>query len=622
MPWMPSLGWSCRVIRACGWAAVLFATQAWAGAAVLDVAKVHEAPASLTSYFEVLDDASAALTLSDVTRPDRAAQFKPSQSVGEALSFSYTRSAIWLRLPLKNSSDQAVERVLEISYALLAHVDIHQALSAGGYQTTESGYARPLTARPHKSRHFVFPLTVPARSSQWLYLRVETPNSLNIPAKLWEPRAFRAYEREDYAIQFVYVGIVLAIGLYNLMLFLALRDTGFLLYLVFAANVAVAVAAFTGLGPEYLWGDNALLSRVGVNVASAVASIACLLFLRHILHTPAVVPRLDRGMSAFIALNATFVVLLLAWFREAAPFFIVLNAVTALFLLSIGLVCAYRRQRSAYYFVFAFSAILVAVVLSHLRNLGVLPTNFYTTQLTQLGSALEMLLLSFALADRYTAMRRERMRAQEEALQAQGALVTSLQASEQVLELRVAERTAELQAANQKLEALSMTDGLTGIANRRQFDAALAREWARAARLGQTLSLGLLDVDWFKLYNDHYGHQAGDLCLQRIARVLSETMGRTGDLVARYGGEEFVFIAPDTPGEGALQMADKVCQALVSLSIVHEKSALGVVSASIGVASLRPHEDQPALELLKAADAALYLAKARGRNQVVLSDAF
>ena len=617
---MPRQNLSCRVFVACCCAVVLCAAQAWAGEAVLDVAAVRDAPVSLTSYFEVLEDPSAALSLAEVSQPERAAQFKPGKSSGEALSFSYTRSAIWLRLPLKNSSDQALERVLEVSYALLAHLDVHQALPGGGYQTIESGYARPFAARPHKNRHFVFVLTVPPRSTQWLYLRAETPNSLNIPAKLWEPAAFRAYEREDYAVQFVYVGIVLAIGLYNLMLFLALRDTSFLLYLVFAAHVAVAVAAFTGLGPEYLWGDNTLLSRAGVNVASAIASIACLLFLRRILHTTALVPRIDRWMSAFMALNAVFVGLLLAWFRESAPYFIVLNALTALFLLGIGLVCAFKRQRSAYYFVFAFSAILVAVVLSHLRNLGMLPTNFYTTQLTQLGSALEMLLLSFALADRYNAMRRERMRAQEDALQAQGALVTSLQASEQMLELRVAERTAELLEANQKLEALSMTDGLTGIANRRQFDTALAREWARAARLGQTLSLGLLDVDWFKPYNDHYGHQAGDVCLQRIAQVLSEHMGRTGDLVARYGGEEFVFIAPDTPGEGALQMADKVCQALAGLGLPHEKSALGRVTASIGVASLRPQEGMPAQELLRAADSALYLAKARGRNQAVLSD--
>jgi diguanylate cyclase (GGDEF)-like protein len=101
-----------------------------------------------------------------------------------------------------------------------------------------------------------------------------------------------------------------------------------------------------------------------------------------------------------------------------------------------------------------------------------------------------------------------------------------------------------LQTVNAQLETLSLVDGLTGIANRRHFDAVLAKEWERARRLGQPLALVLMDVDWFKQYNDHYGHQAGDQCLREIARVFADTVSRTSDLVARYGGEEFVCIAP------------------------------------------------------------------------------
>jgi diguanylate cyclase (GGDEF)-like protein len=180
---------------------------------------------------------------------------------------------------------------------------------------------------------------------------------------------------------------------------------------------------------------------------------------------------------------------------------------------------------------------------------------------------------------------------------------------------------AELHALNRKFEALSMTDALTGIANRRHFDTVLASEWNRALRLGQPLAVALLDIDWFKKYNDHYGHQAGDECLRNVANVFAATVCRTGDLVARYGGEEFVFIAPTTNGECALAIAKKVCAALQALALPHEMSDYGFITASIGVAAVIPrnHEDTSD-RLLKAADDVLYHAKQQGRNQAILAD--
>lgn len=186
------------------------------------------------------------------------------------------------------------------------------------------------------------------------------------------------------------------------------------------------------------------------------------------------------------------------------------------------------------------------------------------------------------------------------------------------LEQKVAERTRALADVNCRLEALSITDALTGLSNRRHFDAVLAQEWTRATRLAQPLALGMIDIDRFKEYNDHYGHQAGDICLQGVARVLAEHIRRTGDLVARYGGEEFVFIAPATDGVSAAGMAKTVCDALYALQLPHKASALGCVTISIGVASMLPEDGEFASMLLARADKALYRAKDAGRNQVVL----
>ena len=169
------------------------------------------------------------------------------------------------------------------------------------------------------------------------------------------------------------------------------------------------------------------------------------------------------------------------------------------------------------------------------------------------------------------------------------------------------------------MELLSATDGLTGIANRRRFDEVLALEWSRASRTGQPLALAMLDIDWFKPYNDHYGHQAGDACLQRVAQVISSSICRGTDLVARYGGEEFVFIAPATNAEAALSLAERLCEEFRAIALPHEHSSYGCVTVSIGVASMIPEVDQNSNALIQAADQAMYRAKASGRNMAILA---
>ena len=186
-------------------------------------------------------------------------------------------------------------------------------------------------------------------------------------------------------------------------------------------------------------------------------------------------------------------------------------------MLVVVVACALKRQRSAYFFLAAFALLMLGGATTTLRAMGIVPTNAFTVDAIQLGSALEMLLLAFALADRFNVMRREKAKVQAELLQAQQQLVDTLQSSERKLEQRVAQRTDELQLLNSKLEALSLTDSLTGIANRRHFDSILQQEWQRAQRLNHPLALAILDVDWFKPYNDHYGHPAGDVCLRQIA---------------------------------------------------------------------------------------------------------
>jgi diguanylate cyclase (GGDEF)-like protein len=187
------------------------------------------------------------------------------------------------------------------------------------------------------------------------------------------------------------------------------------------------------------------------------------------------------------------------------------------------------------------------------------------------------------------------------------------------LEALVEERTRALEKANGKLQALSNTDGLTGIANRRSFDHMLVREWNRAQRTGASLALIMIDVDLFKHFNDCYGHLAGDDCLRDLGRVLQRAVRRAGELVARYGGEEFVALLPDTNGPEGAEIAWRIQQGINSLALTHAETAPGIVTASLGVASFVPSRDRTPEDLVQQADAALYRAKQAGRNCVQLA---
>lgn len=175
--------------------------------------------------------------------------------------------------------------------------------------------------------------------------------------------------------------------------------------------------------------------------------------------------------------------------------------------------------------------------------------------------------------------------------------------------------------SNSRLKTLVAHDALTGLASRREFDRALARELRRAARSRQPLALVLVDLDHFKRYNDHYGHPAGDSCLQAVARCLRASIQREGDLAARYGGEEFALLLPATDAAGATHVAERLLAEVEALGLPHAASPAAIVTLSLGVAALHPRADTPdaAARLLQAADEALYQAKRAGRSRLAVS---
>lgn len=182
------------------------------------------------------------------------------------------------------------------------------------------------------------------------------------------------------------------------------------------------------------------------------------------------------------------------------------------------------------------------------------------------------------------------------------------------------ETTIKLQTANESLQYAIDNDGLTGIASRRYFDEFIKREWKSAVRLARTISALMVDIDFFKNYNDTYGHQQGDDCLKQIATALRNAIKRPLDIVARYGGEEFIALLPDTGKDGAVEVARAMQGNVADLKIAHESSRINkYVTISIGVAAMIPDRTKELDALIGYADKALYSAKSKGRNRIEIS---
>lgn len=289
-------------------------------------------------------------------------------------------------------------------------------------------------------------------------------------------------------------------------------------------------------------------------------------------------------------------------FSEWLPVFQVYLVMSCGFCFYILVTAVVQRRETARGFFFGFLILALAVVNDILVSIGVLHTPVY---LAGAGFFCFVLIQSYALSLRSA-----------QALKSIERLTGELEVHSADLERKVEERTQALAQANLELERLAVIDGLTQIANRRQFDEAFEREWTSHRRRRATLSVILCDIDFFKPYNDNYGHVKGDNALRAVAAAIQHAVSRPNDTVARYGGEEFAILLPDTEMTGAVEVAERIRSAVSDLEIEHKASDTGELSLSLGVASAIPSEEVSKSALLEMADEALYDAKGAGRNCV------
>ena len=429
--------------------------SAWA-AKPLELSHILSAPVSLTSHFEVLEDPGHALTLQDVQSPAYAQRFQGGHPPAQSLSYGATRSAYWLRLSVRNNAYFPVHRMLEIANARLTQVDFYSHDVAGVSTAVATGMVTPFASRPYANRFFVFPVDLPPAAERTIYIRVLSTAPLFVPARIWEPGRFHVYERNDYQVQSIYFGMCLAMVLFNLLLFISLRDDIYIYYVSLIICTALSLASLNGLANEYLWPEATHWSDLTTSVGFCYCFFTALLFMRRMLKIKTYAPRLDRVIQVFaglmVLLSIGFMVSVQGMFKPGSFLF----ALTLLLTLGTAIYFSVLRHRSAYFFLGSFAFLMAGIMVFVLRGFNVVPTNAWTLNGMQFGSALEMILLALAMADRFNRIRHDKVQAQQNALEAEYRLVTSLKRSERELEDRVAQRTTDLAQALESSKELRL----------------------------------------------------------------------------------------------------------------------------------------------------------------------
>lgn len=420
-----------------------------------DTAMSDQEPISLTKTTAVLEDPNRTLTLADVQKVDTIARFTYAHAAAEAFNFSFSRSAYWFRLTLHNPSEHSRKYMLQIREAMLSKVEFHQPLANNTYQSVVTGTSKPFSARPYPNRYFVFPITLAGKTTAHYYMRIENQSTILIPLYLWGEQAFHQYERDDYLIQAFYFGMVSVMIAFNLLLLIFFRNRVYLFYINFIASMAIMLAIKNGLIVEFLWPDLLPWHYNSFSFSIAFTLINFIIFMRKMIDTKKLVPKLDLllqiaiGICIFLLLGPF--ISFLSFNKSAAIIYLTIS----LLIFYISLYCTLKGQRNVYFFLLAFTALLTGSVLGALRGLGMVPTNFFSINGMQLGSAVEMILLAFALADRLNTLIKKKEQAQKEALEAQRHLLENLQSNERELELRVQQRSNELAKNNRALRLVN-----------------------------------------------------------------------------------------------------------------------------------------------------------------------
>lgn len=529
---------------------------------------------------------------------------------GHDLVFSHTDSVYWVKLQVRNSDTRQGFWYLKLNYPLLDNVTFWQT---GNGVTTNltTGDQRPFLSRGIDYRYFLLPVTLEAGEVQTITLRVQSSGALNVPLSLETPDTVVAESNHLTLTHGLFYGALLVFAVFNLLLFFSSGTVYYFHNAFYMGTMGLFLFAMGGFANQYFWPDSTGFANTSIPALIAVCALAMTLFGRSFLEIESdTLSASTLRAQAWIAAGLLVITFLLPYNKS-----ILINTTLALTVIATLFVIGILRWRQGYapalWYVLAWSVMLVGALIYALAAFGYL-TDFLAREffmLTAIGA--QVILLNYAMVQRWRLLNQKLLDVEHNA--------------RTDLEMKVHERTAqlrntmrELEKANRKLATMSLNDALTGLYNRRYLDNILPELCAEARRTRQPLTLALIDADHFKRINDTWGHSFGDLCLQRIADILSRHVKRPRDVAIRFGGEEFALLLPGTDCDGAFRVCEQILEDMADLAIATPDDTEVTITLSAGIASLAPGEQEQ--DLFQRADEALYRAKAEGRNRVTVTE--
>jgi diguanylate cyclase (GGDEF)-like protein len=517
---------------------------------------------------EILKDARKSLTIHDVSGPDFNDRFRSADA--EVPNFGYTDAAIWTRFTIVNPSDTPKTKHLAYEFPLADHVSFFIPAKTG-FNRFNAGHSLPESKSMIPNRYYVCPLHIGSKEAVTCYVRLATKTNMIIPLSIWEPGALEHQDRQNLMFFGVICGILAAFILYFSTMAVKLKSGAAMWFAFYIACMGLLLAAYQGRLQQLL--SPALTD---LNKLILIVIIGCLYFsgakfFRIFLELHRYSPLSDRLLQGLQWMGIGFIPINIFPNTFTPLYGIILVGIGPLFSTGLSIVLWIRGIPNAKYFAIGWIIGHTASEIDLLISLAAIPYFAGAVYLIPAAAISSILFFSIAMIEQ-----------------------------------------------NRENRNLATKDGLTGLANRRSFDQALAIEWNRQMRSKQPLSLVLADIDEFKGYNDAYGHAQGDECLKAVAGVFAKNTRRSGDLAPRYGGEEFVVLLPQSDGQQASRVAEKIRVEVQNLSIAHKTSRTAqVVTISAGTFTTTPSEHSRLTDFFEQADRGLYLAKNTGRNRVV-----
>ncbi|GGX48800.1 sensor domain-containing diguanylate cyclase [Saccharospirillum salsuginis] len=527
-------------------------------------------------------------------------------------NFSFDRAAYWVRFRVHNPTEEAIRLIFDVAQPLQDYIDAWVLDATGSpIETWHTGDRRPTSQRPFLYRAFAFPFTVEPGQDITFIARFDTHDGLYdaLPMQLVDqPTFFKQKDRESLWFGFYYGAIVILL-LYNLVVGLVTRERDFLWYSLYLGCFLVWNLAFRGylaLGPL---ANAPVVNNMAVGFVGSSIFISLIVFTKRFLYLSERMPRTDLLMVVLaIMMVAPMALSLLDYYALVFSIEIPLALVIMMTVLWVGIYQSWKGYRAGKIYLLAWIFLIVAAFAYYGRVYSLVPSTWLTENALNIGSMIEILVLSLALADRISTFKQQR-------LDDQAYLIAREQEMNQELKQRVEEKTQAFKQLAERYEQESITDVLTGLRNRRTFDDIVSQTLRHRDRETPWMCLALIDLDHFKTFNDRYGHPAGDDVLEQLGYLLQGFFQRTDDFVFRLGGEEFgVVFRVDSP-DAVTEMMDRFQIALADTESLASLAGAEPLTASIGVACVPAGGSMKPADLYSHADQLLYQCKEGGRNQ-------